>query len=99
MSAQTLDALDCRGYLKRDRATGLKVLDARSFQVFLEAEHYTDWFYEIGEDGDGPNQVVCNCDECRDRTDLNDSRISPVRPEQIVAEVRAHRAAQCLPHH
>ena len=95
VSARTLDALDCRGYLHRDKATGLKHIDRKSFLVFIEAERGTNWWYELGDDGSGPNVVKCSCRQCQDRTDVDDVRLSRIRTEQIVREARqqSRRAA------
>jgi hypothetical protein len=48
----------------------------------------------IGEDLNGPNTVVCRCKECREKTNVDDSRASNYHTRQIVREVTAHRRYQ-----
>jgi hypothetical protein len=91
VTEQSLEALEMRGYLHRNRETGLKQMSPKNYLVFIEAERSTDHFYELGEDCSGPNQVVCHCQSCREKTNLDDSRISELRTDQIVNDVKARR--------
>lgn len=95
VTERTIRALDIRGYLKRDKSTGLLHLDKTSHSVFQEAERATAWWYEIGEDCSGPNQVVCHCQRCKERTagEADDAHISDIRTRQIIQDVRARRKA------
>jgi hypothetical protein len=91
VTERTLEALEMRGYLHRNRETGLKKMSLNNYLIFVEAERSTDHFYELGEDCSGPNQVVCDCQKCRERTNLDDSRISDLQTTLIVGEVTARR--------
>ena len=50
-----------------------------------------NYFYEIGRVCPGPNAVVCRRQQCRENTNLDDSRVSYVRASQIVGEVKPNR--------
>ncbi len=95
VTERTIEALEIRGYLHRNRETGLKQISPQNYLVFVEAERATDWWHELGEDCSGPNVVVCRCPECQrlisdidktplpGRNPLQDDEIS-----RIVREVR-----------
>lgn len=89
VSERTLEALNMRGYLQRDRETGLLALGLRAFLVFSEAEQGTAHYYELGPDCSGPNQVVCRCERCKRLMGHRD----PDLGAKIVADVRSKRAA------
>ena len=94
VTEHTLDALDVRGYLIRDKESGLKRLSLKNYLIFIEAERATAWWHELGNDCSGPNVVVCKCSQCLALTDMDDSRLSPVRAEQLIAEIRQRRRAK-----
>ena len=93
VSQHTLRALDIRGYLKRDKSTGLLHLDRTNHLIFTEAERATDWWYELGEDCSGPNQVVCHCQECKEgrASEADDVHISGVQTAQIKRDRKERR--------
>ena len=65
VTVRTLRALDVRGYLQRNRSTGLLQLTPQYYPVFCEVERFTEHFHELGADCSGANQVVCNCEQCK----------------------------------
>jgi hypothetical protein len=67
ISQRTFDVLDMKGYLHKEKRTGLKGMDPKHAAVFLEAERQTKWMKEIGNDFQGPNVVVCGCVKCLGR--------------------------------
>ena len=87
----TMKALDMRGYLGRDRATGLKYFDPKGYELIRDGEVGTPWWYELGPDLSGPNVATCNCEHCRERRELGDARLSEIKAEQVVEEARASR--------
>jgi hypothetical protein len=93
VSNDTLRALDIRGYLKRDKSTGLLHLNKTNHLIFQEAERATSWWYELGDDCSGPNQVVCHCQRCKERraSEADDPHIKDIRTRQIVNDVKARR--------
>jgi hypothetical protein len=91
ITERTLDALDVRGYLHRDKATGLKQISTKNFMVFVEAESTTSWYYELGSDCSGPNQVVCHCDKCKSKMHADNSNSLDIRTRQIVRDATAKR--------
>ena len=92
VTARTIQELSRRGYLGRDRATGLKYFDPKGYELFRDGEVGTPWWYELGPDLSGPNVPVCKCATClRQKSDLEDSRLSTVRTEQIVSEIKKGR--------
>jgi hypothetical protein len=96
VTRRTLRALDMRGYLRRHHASGMLWMDSMSYLVFAEAERATPYFYELGEDCSGPNQVICHCQQCKARTcsESDDAHIIGVRTAQIVRDVQSRRAIQ-----
>jgi len=91
VTERTIQELQMRGYLGRDRSTGLKYFDPKGYELFLDGERGTPWWYELGPDMNGPSVAVCKCKACQQSKDLDDSRLSKVRVKQIVKEVRAKR--------
>lgn len=87
----TIKALDMRGYLGRDRATGLKYFDPKGYELFRDGEVGTPWWYELGPDLSGPMVPVCKCRNCQRKHDIDDTRLSKVRVAQIVKEMRKAR--------
>jgi hypothetical protein len=45
----------------------------------------------LGRDFSGPAQVKCKCSECRERVNLDDSRVSDQHTRQIVNDVKSRR--------
>jgi hypothetical protein len=43
----------------------------------------------LGPDLSGPRHVKCNCDDCRESTNLDDTRVSDLHVSQIVGESQA----------
>ena len=91
VTARTIAELDKRGYLGRDKPTGLKYIDPKGYELIRDGEVGTPWWYELGPDLSGPNVATCNCERCRERRELGDARLSKIRAEQVVEEVRASR--------
>lgn len=89
----TIQALNMRGYLRRDRETGLLWLNSMSFLVFSEAEYGTEMYRELGPDCSGPDLVVCHCQKCKEilASESDDAHISGVSTAQIVREVKERR--------
>ena len=61
----TFAALDRRGYLHRDRESGLKGMDPMHAVTFIEAEFGTPWLYEIGREFKGAENLICRCIDCQ----------------------------------
>jgi hypothetical protein len=74
ISKHTLEALEDRGYLHRDKVSGLMGFDPSQKDIFLQAERFTDHHKEIGEDFSGPNCVLCYCGNCLEKIDVNENR-------------------------
>jgi len=91
VSAKTLEALNMRGYLKRDHESGLLRLCMRSWYVFVEAERATSHYYELGSDCSGPNSVKCNCQKCKDKIEPDQANITDIRTRQMVHDLKARR--------
>lgn len=91
VSARTLEALNMRGYLKRDHESGLLSMSVRNYLVFSQAELATQHYYELGPDCSGPNQVVCLCEKCKERMGKVTANIADISTRQIVRDVTAHR--------
>jgi hypothetical protein len=70
ISKNALIALDRRGYLHRDHATGLKGMDPTQYNVYREAEGGSELLKEIGLGCTGPNTCICFCEECCRRLGL-----------------------------
>jgi hypothetical protein len=83
LEQKAVRTLDIKGYLHRDKITGLKGMDPTQSSVFIEAERGTNLFYYIGEDFSGPNSVVCDCDTCKGKiVDEKDILITDIRTRQ-----------------
>jgi hypothetical protein len=91
VTQKTIRTLDIRGYLGRDKETGLLYLNPKYVPLLLEGEWGSMLMRELGADISGPNIAVCHCRHCQRRTDLDDTRKSKVRAGQIVSEVRGRR--------
>lgn len=91
VTARTMGELRRRGYLGYDRPSGLNYIDPKGYELIRDGEVGTPWWYELGPDLSGPNVATCNCEHCRERRELDDSRLSEVKAEQVVEEVRASR--------
>lgn len=89
VSERTLEALNMRGYLKRDHESGLLSLSVTNFLVFGEAEQATRHYYELGPDCSGPNQVICECNKCKGLS----MHQAPDFADQVVHDVKARRNA------
>lgn len=87
VTERTLDALDVRGYLHRNKESGIKQISAKNFLVFLEVERETHHFYELGDDCSGPNQVVCHCEKCKGL----DPYQSPNLADMVVGDIKIRR--------
>jgi hypothetical protein len=68
VSQRTFDVLDMKGYLHRERTSGIKGMDPKHAAHFLKMENQTEWMREIGSDFQGPNVVICGCDQCLGKT-------------------------------
>ena len=99
VTARTLQELTRRGYLGRDRVTGLKYFDPKGYELFRDGERGTPWWYELGPELNGPNVATCKCKSCkRLQLGLNDAGSDSVVAEMVVKEVvkkrrHANRAA------
>jgi hypothetical protein len=51
----------------------------------------------LGPDLSGPRQVKCNCPECSESTNLDDTRVSDLHISQIVGELQERRRAIPMP--
>lgn len=87
VTRRTLRALDKRGYLCRDRETGLLWIDSTAYLIFTEAERATPFFLELGSDCSGPNQVVCHCEQCKARS----THRAPDLSDYVVHDVTSRR--------
>jgi len=99
VTERTLDGLDLRGYLQRDKQTGLKQITPIGYRVFVEAERATDWWYELGQDLSGANQVVCRCAKCeRKVSEIDKTPLPGLNPladdenSRMVREIMSRRA-------
>jgi hypothetical protein len=88
VSKPTFDELQDRGYLHRDKASGLWGMDPKQSAAFLESEKGSPYMREIGSDFSGPNVVVCNCGECYEAIDIQSSRESRIKSELLIAGLR-----------
>jgi hypothetical protein len=95
VTESTIQTLNMCGYLRRDRETGLLWLDFTSYLVFSETEYGSEMHRELGPDCSGPNQVVCQCQKCKESlaSESDDAHISGVMTAQIVREIKERRAA------
>lgn len=91
VTQMTIRTLDMRGYLGRDRETGLLYLDPKYVPLLQDLEWESQLMRELGPDFSGPNIANCSCPQCQCKTDLDDTRKSKIRAAQIVAEVTAKR--------
>lgn len=70
VSKITLRTLDMRGYLQRDRETGLKQIKPSLIYFFLHLERTTyhrELYASLGPNFSGPNVVLCSCRECQEK--------------------------------
>jgi hypothetical protein len=104
VSKVTFRILDMRGYLQRDRETGLKQFKPSLVEVFLQLERTTyhrDLYAAIGPDFSGPATISCACRECQQKESQNDNTRMPghKRPasyieadtNRIIREVKSKR--------
>jgi hypothetical protein len=89
VSKITLRRLDMRGYLQRDRATGLKQIKPSAVGAFLHLERTTyhrELYSVLGPDFSGPTVVLCSCRECAGAAAELDKTPPPGRAKQESAE-------------
>lgn len=96
-----LRVLDMRGYLRRDKATGLKEFKPDLVKLFLQLERTTyhrELYTALGPDFSGPGVVMCNCLECqRNASDIDHiplpdrNRSRDDETSRIVADVKSRR--------
>ena len=98
VTRETIKELDKRNYLRRDRPTGLLQIKPwlyRALLILENGDRPTKFMRELGPDLSGPNVPKCNCRQCkRISEDLEDSRLSVMRTEQIIGEMRSKNATR-----
>jgi hypothetical protein len=87
VTARTLRRLDMQHWLERDKPTGLMRFKGELAHLFYEMGPD----YELGPDMSGPNVCKCNCRECIEKLNLDDTRVSDIRTQQIVRDVKSRR--------
>lgn len=79
VSSITIGTLDRRGYLARDRRTGLKQIKGQFAALLLLLERTTlhrELYAALGPDFTGPNTVVCPCEICGGKAaDIDHTRL------------------------
>jgi hypothetical protein len=83
ISQRTFDVLHMKGYLHKDRRTGMKGMDPKHADMFIATEKGRPWERELGSDFQGPNVVVCGCGRCRKEMGIAASDPADQHPDQI----------------
>jgi hypothetical protein len=77
ITAKSIDAMDIRGYLKRDHQTGLKQIKPDLMDMMSEMEYGSPLMRELGPDCSGPMVAMCRCRDCRCKESETDQTLTP----------------------